>query len=101
LDSSGRLSTEEMGTLLNDLFAPTITFGNESGQFHTKLSEADLKAHIVAMDEDESGEIEFDEFLDYYKARLYVEWLWKQADADKVSSLQKQSFLDQSSAGMA
>ena len=45
------------------------------------------------MDEDEPGEIEFDEFLDYYKARLYVEWLWKQADADKSGSLDKDGAL--------
>ena len=61
--------------------------------FETKLSQADLKAHIEAMDEDEPGEIEFDEFLDYYKARLYVEWLWKQADADKSGSLDKDGAL--------
>ena len=75
-DSSGSLSRDEIKGLLNEVT-------------RNRLTDVELEEHIKDMDEDESGEIEFDEFLDYYKARLHVEWLWSQADADESGSLDK------------
>ena len=75
-DNSGTLSMDEVRKLLRELSSNAFT-------------EEEIQQHMRSLDEDQSGEVDFDEFSDYFRACLNAEWLWSQADADISGSLDK------------
>ena len=73
-DKSGTLSMDEVCKLVRELSRNAIT-------------EEEIRQHMQSLDEDQSGEVDFGEFSNYFRACLYAEWLWSQADANNSGSL--------------